>query len=146
LVDRECVGDPGCAGAADPPARHGRHGKPRKDGKPSASKSDNLRTAMLTRLGSEQGKADYAQRSRTIEPVFGQVKTVQGGGRFMRRGLAACQAEWKLLCVEGASGGLIDSVIAVASGACMAMSCLWCVARPSWPSSVPARSRSWTAG
>jgi hypothetical protein len=26
-----------------PPARHGRHGKPRKDGKPSASKSDGLR-------------------------------------------------------------------------------------------------------
>jgi Transposase DDE domain len=81
-----------------PPARHGRHGKPRKDGKPTASKSDSLRAAMLARLGSEQGKACYAQRSRTIEPVFGQVKTIQGGGRFMRRGLWACQAEWKLLC------------------------------------------------
>ena len=61
-----------------PPARHGRHGKPRKDGKPSESKSDSLRAAMLARLGSEQGKACYAQRSRTIEPVFGQIKTVQG--------------------------------------------------------------------
>jgi transposase len=81
-----------------PPARHGRHGKPRKDGKPSESKSDGLRAAMLARLASEQGKACYGQRSRTIEPVFGQVKTVQGGGRFMRRGLRACQAEWKLLC------------------------------------------------
>jgi hypothetical protein len=81
-----------------PPARHGRHGKPRKDGQPSASKSDNLRTAMLAMLGSEQGKACYAQRSRTIEPVFGQVKTIQGGWRFMRRGLGACAAEWKLLC------------------------------------------------
>ena len=81
-----------------PPARHGRHGKPRKDGGPSASKSNGLRAVMLARLASEQGKADYAQRSRTIEPVFGQVKTVQGGGRFMRRGLVACQAEWKLLC------------------------------------------------
>jgi transposase len=81
-----------------PPARHGRHGKPRKDGKPSASKSDSLRAAMLAKLSSEQGKACYAQRSQTIEPVFGQVKTVQDGGRFMRRGLRACQAEWKLLC------------------------------------------------
>jgi hypothetical protein len=81
-----------------PPARHGRHGKPRKDGKPSESKSDSLRAVMLAKLGSEHGKACYAQRSRTIEPIFGQVKTVQGGGRFMRRGLAACQAEWKLLC------------------------------------------------
>ena len=81
-----------------PPARHGRQGKPRKDGKPSESKSDNLRAAMRARLESTQGKACYAQRSRTIEPVFGQVKTVQGGGRFLRRGLSACQAEWKLLC------------------------------------------------
>jgi Transposase DDE domain len=89
---------PGAPELLIPPARHGRHGKPRKDGKPSESKSDHLRAAMLARLGSEQGKACYAQRSRTIEPVFGQVKTVQGGGRFMRRGLRACQAEWKLLC------------------------------------------------
>jgi transposase len=81
-----------------PPARHGRHGKPRKDGKPSESKSDNPRAAMRAKLDSAQGKACYAQRSRSIEPVFGQVKTVQGGRRFMRRGLAACQAEWKLLC------------------------------------------------
>jgi transposase len=81
-----------------PPARHGRSGKPRKDGKPSESKSDHLRAAMLARLDSDQGKACYAQRSRTIEPVFGQVKTVQGGGWFLRRGLRACAAEWKLLC------------------------------------------------
>jgi transposase len=81
-----------------PPARHGRHGKPGKDGKPSESKSDNLRACMRAKLDSAQGKACYAQRSRTIEPVFGQVKTVQGGGRFTRRGLSACQAEWKLLC------------------------------------------------
>ena len=75
-----------------PPARHGRHGKP------SESKSDSLRAAMTAKLANEHGKADYAQRSRTIEPVFGQIKTVQGGWRFMRRGLGACQAEWKLLC------------------------------------------------
>jgi hypothetical protein len=44
---------------------------------------------MLAKLASAQGKANYAQRSRTIEPVFRQVKTVQDGGRFMRRGLRA---------------------------------------------------------
>ena len=79
-----------------PPARHGRHGKPRKDAKPSESKSDRLRAAMRTTLDSTHGKACYTQPSQTIEPVFGQVNTVQGGGRFMRRGLQACQAEWKL--------------------------------------------------
>jgi hypothetical protein len=70
-----------------PPARHGRHGKPRKAGQPSASRSDSLRMEMRAKLDSAQGKACYAQRSRTIEPVFGQIKTIRGGGRFMRRGL-----------------------------------------------------------
>jgi transposase len=81
-----------------PPSRAGRHGKPRKDGKPSASTSDGLRAAMRATLDEGPGKAYYAQRSRTIEPVFGQIKTVQSARRFMRRGLRACQAEWKLLC------------------------------------------------
>ena len=35
---------------------------------------------------------------QTIEPVFGQLKTVQGAERFMRRGLGACEAEWTLPC------------------------------------------------
>jgi transposase len=81
-----------------PPARHGRHGKPRKDGKPSASRSDGLRAAMTAKLASADGKALYALRRQTIEPVFGQIKDIRGAGRFLRRGLVACDAEWKLLC------------------------------------------------
>jgi transposase len=77
------------------PAKTGRTGKPRKDGKRSASRSDGLRAAMLA---SEQGKACYARRKQTVEPVFGQPKEQQGARRFTRRGLAACDAEWKLLC------------------------------------------------
>jgi transposase len=81
-----------------PPARHGRQGKPRKDGKPTASRSDGLRAAMTATLASDDGKACYAKRKETIEPVFGQLKEQQGARRFLRRGLAACEAEWKLLC------------------------------------------------
>jgi len=81
-----------------PPARHGRQGKPRKDGKPTASRSDGLRAAMQAKLASDDGKACYAKRKETIEPVFGQLKEQQGARRFLRRGLAACDAEWKLLC------------------------------------------------
>jgi transposase len=81
-----------------PPARHGRQGKPRKDGKASESKSDGLRAAMTAKLQSEQGRACYGKRKETVEPVFGQIKDVRGAQRFMRRGLRACTAEWKLLC------------------------------------------------
>jgi transposase len=80
------------------PSKAGRTGKPRKDGKPSASKSQGLRTAMFATLASEQGKACYALRKQTVEPVFGQLKERQGARRFRRRGLGACQAEWRLLC------------------------------------------------
>jgi hypothetical protein len=53
---------------------------------------------MTAKLASEDGKARYAKRRKTVEPVFGQIKEQQGARRFLRRGLAACQAEWKLLC------------------------------------------------
>jgi transposase len=89
---------PGAPELLIPPAKHGRQGKPRKDGKPSESKSDGLRAAMTAKLQSEQGKACYAKRKQTVEPVFGQVKDVRGARRFLRRGLGACTAEWKLLC------------------------------------------------
>jgi hypothetical protein len=81
-----------------PPARHGRQGKPRKDGKPSESRSDGRRATMEAKLASDEGKARYARRKQTVEPVFGQIKDVRGARRFQRRGLGACQAEWKLLC------------------------------------------------
>jgi transposase len=80
------------------PSKTGRTGKPRKDGKPSTSRSDGLRAAMFAKLGSEAGKACYAKRKQTVEPVFGQLKEQQGARRFTRRGISACQAEWKFLC------------------------------------------------
>jgi Transposase DDE domain len=63
-----------------PPPKHGRHGKPRKDGKPSASRSDGLRAAMTAKLKSEDGKTRYAKRKETVEAVFGQVKDIRGHG------------------------------------------------------------------
>jgi hypothetical protein len=53
---------------------------------------------MTAELASEDGKTRYAKRKVTVEPVFGQIKEQQRARRFLRRGLGACQAEWKLLC------------------------------------------------
>jgi Transposase DDE domain len=53
---------------------------------------------MTAKLSSEDGKARYALRKQTVEPVFGQIKDVRGARRLIRRGLRACTAEWKLLC------------------------------------------------
>jgi len=54
--------------------------------------------AMEHRLRTEEGAAAYGQRSCTVEPVFGQVKENRGIRRFMRRGLAAAESEWALVC------------------------------------------------
>ncbi len=44
-------------------------------------------------LLTERGRALYAKRSYTVEPVFGQIKDPRTIVGFMRRGLQACQAE-----------------------------------------------------
>ncbi len=54
---------------------------------------------MERKLRTRRGQTIYAKRSQTVEPVFGQIKAVRGADRFVRRGLAACDSEWKLLCL-----------------------------------------------
>jgi transposase len=56
------------------------------------------RERMGRRLKTKRGKAKYKLRSRTVEPVFGQIKAVMGIHGFMRRGIEAVRSEWKLIC------------------------------------------------
>jgi transposase len=56
------------------------------------------RERMDRKLLTKRGRRLYKQRSQIIEPVFGQTKSCRGIDRFMRRGLANCQAEWKVIC------------------------------------------------
>jgi transposase len=48
------------------------------------------------RLRHWRGRTDYAQRGRTVGPVFGQLKTRQNMTRFSRRGITAVTSEWHL--------------------------------------------------
>src|SRR5215471_13572462 len=50
------------------------------------------------RLQHPRGRDDYKMRARTVEPVFGQLKTCQKVTMMSRRGLAACENEWLLAC------------------------------------------------
>jgi transposase len=50
------------------------------------------------RLRHPRGREDYKLRARTVEPVFGQLKTCQKLTMMSRRGLAACENEWLLAC------------------------------------------------
>lgn len=51
------------------------------------------------RLHTQAGKALYAKRKSTVEPVFGIIKHVLGFRQFLLRGLRAVQGEWALVCI-----------------------------------------------
>ena len=54
---------------------------------------------MTHRLKTGAGKAAYALRKSTVEPVFGIIKSVMGFRQFLTRGLANVQGEWTLVCL-----------------------------------------------
>jgi len=55
-------------------------------------------TRAIRRMRHPRGPEDYKLRARTVEPVFGQLKTCQKLTVMSRRGLAACESEWLLAC------------------------------------------------
>jgi hypothetical protein len=57
------------------PSRTGRTGKPRKDGKPSASRSDGLRAAMFAKLTSEAARPATRCTSRPSNPSSGSSRS-----------------------------------------------------------------------
>ena len=56
-------------------------------------------TRMKHRLKTLAGKAKYALRKVTSEPVFGIIKAVMGFRSFHMRGYEAAQGEWNLVCM-----------------------------------------------
>ena len=66
---------------------------------PEAPPNPDAVTAMKHRLKTPEGKALYAQRKTTSEPVFGIIKEVMGFRRFLLRGLEAVKGEWRLVCL-----------------------------------------------
>ncbi len=56
-------------------------------------------TTMKHRLKTKAGKAVYALRKVTSEPVFGIIKAVMGFRSFMLRGKESASGEWNLACM-----------------------------------------------
>ncbi|MHB8328928.1 MAG: transposase [Acidimicrobiales bacterium] len=73
----------------NPEPRNGSRGPLRSDA--------NLVEKMDRKVLTDSGRAIYKKRQHIIEPVFGQTKDARGARRFIRRGKAAAQSEWKLL-------------------------------------------------
>jgi transposase len=56
------------------------------------------RETMRAVLSTERGRAIYALRKSTVEPVFGQVKGCRGIRQLSFRGLFKSRCEWLLIC------------------------------------------------
>ena len=55
--------------------------------------------AMSHKLKTKAGRALYALRKQTVEPVFGIIKSVMGFRQFSLRGLRNVAGEWTLVCL-----------------------------------------------
>ena len=58
------------------------------------SQRERMERTRLTKRGRRLDK----RRGQTVEPVFGPSKSARGCDGLMRRGQAACDSEWTLLC------------------------------------------------
>lgn len=67
--------------------------------KPSKTVKNPRLLTMQEKLRTEAGRALYALRKQTVEPVFGIIKSVMGFRQFLLRGLEKVSGEWDLVCL-----------------------------------------------
>lgn len=75
------------------PSKDRKRSKPRTLGPPQSDEADRIEAILDT----PEGQALYRRRQQIVEPVFANTKYLRRIDRFQRRGLRACQAEWKLI-------------------------------------------------
>jgi len=75
------------------PTRDRRRTRPRKLSPRQGDEAQRIEAVLLQ----PEGQALYRRRQQIVEPVFAQTKCIRRSDRFLRRGLAACQAEWQLI-------------------------------------------------
>jgi transposase len=67
--------------------------------RPRKKVTDPRLVAMREKVASAEGKRIYAQRARTVEPVFGIIKQAMGFRQFLLRGIEKVKLEWGLVCL-----------------------------------------------
>lgn len=73
----------------DDPIPAAPRGRIRKDATP--------KQRMARKLTTKKGRAAYSRRKVIVEPVFGQMATLQNGKQLLLRGLDGAKGEWLLL-------------------------------------------------
>ena len=62
-------------------------------------KKQSFTERMKARIDSEEGRAQYARRFATVEPVFGNLRHNKQLNRFTLRGQKKVDGQWKLMCM-----------------------------------------------
>jgi len=61
-------------------------------------KNATAKQRMARKLKTKKGRAVYARRKTIVEPVFGQIDTVQNGRKLLLRGKEAARDQWRFHC------------------------------------------------
>jgi transposase len=61
-------------------------------------KNATAKQRMARKLKTKEGHAVYARRKAIVEPVFGQMHTVQGARQLLLRGKHAARQQWRFHC------------------------------------------------
>lgn len=61
-------------------------------------KNATAKQRMARKLKTKEGRATYARRKAIVEPVFGQMQTVQDARQLLLRGKPAARAQWRFQC------------------------------------------------
>jgi hypothetical protein len=61
-------------------------------------KNATTKQRMARKVRTKKGRAVYAHRKAIVEPVFGQIDTVQNGRRLLLRGEPAARDQWSFAC------------------------------------------------
>jgi hypothetical protein len=61
-------------------------------------KNATTKQRMARKLRTKKGRKVYARRKAIVEPVFGQIDTVQNGRRLLLRGEPAARDQWSFEC------------------------------------------------
>lgn len=80
----------------------------------TAADEATVKAEMRAKLRTESGRAAYAKRKQTVEPVFGQMKERRGLRRFLLRGLIKVSGEWTLWCLTHNLGKIVRALRTVA--------------------------------
>jgi hypothetical protein len=78
----------------------GQCGLPRTDTpKTPRQMKEPWRIEMKTKLETEDAKAHYKRHKKTVEPVFGIIKSAMGFIRFRLRSITKVTTEWTLIAL-----------------------------------------------